>query len=154
MTGEDPRNEFDLVESKPAPEMPAWLISVGLLLATLVAFIYWANLPYRPRAQGQLTACKSNLKNLATALEMYASDNQGLYPDLLSKVVDGRYLKTLPTCPSAQQMTYGNYHNFDKRSNFVMCCGGDNHARAYKAYSAPSRNFPAYRGDIGLIDHP
>ena len=34
----------------------------------------------KARAQGQLTACKSNCKNLATALEMYASDNGGRYP--------------------------------------------------------------------------
>ena len=34
----------------------------------------------RARAQGQLTACKSNLKNIGTALEMYSTDNGGRFP--------------------------------------------------------------------------
>ena len=32
----------------------------------------------RARAQGQLTACKSNLKNIGTALEMYSTDNSAV----------------------------------------------------------------------------
>ena len=31
----------------------------------------------RARAQGQLTACKSNLKNIGTAMEMYSTDWSG-----------------------------------------------------------------------------
>ena len=34
----------------------------------------------RARAQGQLTACKSNLKNIGTAMEMYSTDWSGKYP--------------------------------------------------------------------------
>ena len=34
----------------------------------------------RARAQGQLTACKSNLKNIGTAMEMYSTDWGGKYP--------------------------------------------------------------------------
>ena len=49
---------------------------VGLLALSLTI------LPPRVegRSQGQLTACKSNLKNIATALEMYSTDNSGQYP--------------------------------------------------------------------------
>lgn len=43
----------------------------------------------RLRSEGQLTACQSNLKNLATALEMYASDNKDLYPRKLGDVLPG-----------------------------------------------------------------
>ena len=34
----------------------------------------------RARAQGQLTACKSNLKNIGTAMEKYSTDWGGKYP--------------------------------------------------------------------------
>ena len=34
----------------------------------------------RARAQSQLTSCKSNLKNIGTALEMYFTDHNGQYP--------------------------------------------------------------------------
>ncbi|CAN0409467.1 unnamed protein product, partial [Phaeothamnion confervicola] len=53
--------------------------------------------------------CKSNLKNLATALEFYSTDNAGRYPNSISKIVPG-YLKTLPLCPSAGTDSYsGSY---------------------------------------------
>lgn len=48
-------------------------------LAGLVGpfYVYASTLPCRN--YGQLTACKSNCKNIATALEMYAGDNGGHY---------------------------------------------------------------------------
>jgi len=34
----------------------------------------------RAREASRLTACKSNLKNISTAVETYSNDNDGLYP--------------------------------------------------------------------------
>jgi len=59
----------------------------------------------RARARGQLTACKSNLKNIGTALEMYFTDNQGRYPVALSQLTPS-YLKSVPTCPATGKDTY------------------------------------------------
>ena len=57
-----------------------------LILAFFMVFasmLLSAFLFTRPRS-GQLAACESNLKNIATALEMYATDNCGDYPTSLS----------------------------------------------------------------------
>ena len=54
----------------------------------------------RARAQGLLTSCKSNLKNSATALEMYSTDNAGRYPtgtSLATGAITPAYLKSAPT---------------------------------------------------------
>jgi len=57
------------------------------------------------------SACKSNLKNIATALEMYATDNRGRYPTGLDQLLQPPtpYLKQIPTCPAAGRSTYGDY---------------------------------------------
>lgn len=60
----------------------------------------------RARAQSQLSACEANEKSLATALEMYSTDNNGNYPTgaLLTPgvltLITPTYLRTLPTCPA------------------------------------------------------
>lgn len=43
--------------------------------------------------------------NVAMTLDMYATDNHGLYPDALAQVTP-KYLKTIPTCPSVGRDTY------------------------------------------------
>lgn len=102
-----------------------------------------------------MTGCKSNHKNLATALEMYASDNQGRYPVGFSSLTAGGYLKTIPTCPTAKADTYSP--SYQARSNpdaFSFCCTGNNHAPAYTAFTGNSSGFPQYNSIDGLIDHP
>ena len=42
-------------------------------------------------------ACKSNLKNIATALEMYSTDHEGEFPDSLEELTPN-YLRKLPRC--------------------------------------------------------
>lgn len=103
--------------------------------------------------QGQLTACKSNLKNIATALEIYSSDNHGQYPATLEKLIPGNYLKVVPTCPAAGGVTY-IYHRSTEPDSFRFACAGNNHARAYTGFSTSSNNFPRYSAEDGLIDHP
>ena len=57
----------------------------------------------KARAQGQLTACKSNLKNIGTAMEMFSADHNGRYPttkqDILGTAANPGYMKVIPTCP-------------------------------------------------------
>jgi|EP01012_Entosiphon_sulcatum_P053536 prepilin-type N-terminal cleavage/methylation domain-containing protein len=117
----------------------------------------------KARAQGQLTACKSNLKNIATALEMYASDFGGRYPNnaTADQLTSGNYLKLIPTCPAAGKNTYstsnggvGVYTSITTPDSFTMVCVGTNHAKAYTGYSVSSTNFPQYFAEVGLVDHP
>ncbi len=59
---------------------------------------------------GSLTACKSNLKNIGIALEMYSTDWSGSYPKSMTQLTPN-YLKTIPKCPKAEGDTYsGSYH--------------------------------------------
>jgi hypothetical protein len=103
---------------------------------------------------GQLTACKSNCKNIATALEMYADDNHGHYPRNLEQLTVGNYLKLIPTCPAVGRMTYTNYHVSQKPDSYRFACVGDNHARSYAHFGKPSNNCPRYNAESGLVDHP
>lgn len=102
-----------------------------------------------------MTACKSNCKNIATALELYASDNKGRYCRNLSVLTQGNYLKTIPTCASAGKDTYSDTFQMQLNpDNFTYCCGGNNHAKAYSGFNGKPDNFPQYSAEQGLVDHP
>lgn len=112
----------------------------------------------KARAQGQLTACKSNCKNIATALEMYASDMGGRYPPtagLSAKLTTGGYLKTIPTCPAAGTNTYSAQYKAEQTPDaFSFWCIGNNHGKAYTAFAGTSSGYPQYNATFGLVDHP
>jgi prepilin-type N-terminal cleavage/methylation domain-containing protein len=99
----------------------------------------------RARAQGQLTACKSNLKNISTAEEMYSTDNQGRYTSDFPSL-SPNYLKQLPTCPSSQQATSYSYTYAVTPDLFTLWCSGD------KAHSGAGLNTssPYYDSGTGL----
>ena len=111
----------------------------------------------RARAQGQLTACKSNLKNIGTAAEMYSTDWSGKYSSYVT--LTPNYLKVGPKCPTAGSDTYaanwktgatapGNgapgpvYTDY----YYVSCATG-----THLAVSV-SGAYPAYNGITGLIE--
>ena len=112
----------------------------------------------KARAQGQLTACKSNCKNIATALEMYSSDNGGRYPSSGSfetRLTGGNYLKLIPTCPAAGTNTYSPaFMSTQTPDSFSFYCSGNNHAKAYTGFNAAASGFPQYSAESGLLDHP
>lgn len=113
----------------------------------------------KARAQGQLTACKSNCKNIATALEMYASDNGGRYPSpaasLQASLTAGNYLKLIPTCPAAGSNTYsGTYMVTQTPDSFSYNCANNNHGKAYTGFTGAADNYPQYDAEQGLLDHP
>ena len=90
--------------------------------------------------------CKSNIKNLATALEMWSSDHGGQYPKRLDLLVP-TYLQAIPQCPAASQDTYSiNYQRQSQPDTFALCCTGPNHPEL----GAP--NYPAYSAEFGLLD--
>lgn len=81
------------------------------------------------RSQGRLAACESNIKNLATALEMYATDNTGTYPTQLNQLTvsagpGGGYMKVIPSCPLAanKDMPGYIYRSTTVPDNFVISC--------------------------------
>lgn len=104
------------------------------------------------RAQGQDTACKSNLTNIGCALEMYADDSGGLYPRTLA-ALSPAYLKTLPTCPVTGTITYaeGYWHRAGQGRRdpgaYTVVCAGDNHANV-----GDSPGYPQYSLTFGLTE--
>lgn len=110
------------------------LVKVGLMVWMLAALL----IPnfIRCRNYGPLTCCNSNLKNIGTGLEMYATDWGGHYPRNLNQLVP-TYLKELPECSEVGRMTYraefgpeasGNSKHL--RDYCLVECTGDNHANS------------------------
>ena len=106
----------------------------------------------RSRSGGRMVACKSSLKNLGTAMEMYSSDWSGKYPSTLAQLTPN-YLKTLPECSSVSRVTYklstGNtaYNSAGFEDYYFLWCDSDNHANI-----GLSPGYPQYDGIQGLIE--
>lgn len=101
----------------------------------------------RARAQGQLTACKSNLRNIATAIEMYAVDNGARYPHSV-QILTPNYLRMLPECPTASSETYSSgYTSSVSPDNFNFFCEGSFHAAL-----SLGADHPVWNSDVGLIE--
>lgn len=94
--------------------------------------------------QSTLTRCKSNLKNVATALEMYSTDNSGRYPTRLAALCPN-YLLRIPECPAAQKDTYTqSYASTQIPDQFAVYCSGRHHALP--------PNLPAFDSNLGLVE--
>lgn len=123
--------------------------AVTLLLGAILAPNF-----VRARYRSPTTACKSNLKNIGTAMEMYSMDHDGKYPRNLSFLTPN-YLKTIPECHMPGSLGYfaefgpGAALNEGFVDYYYLECVGTGH----EDYGIP-RNFPAYDGIQGLIERP
>ena len=102
--------------------------------------------------QRDYESCQENLKNLATALEMYSTDNSRHYPEKLEQLVPG-ILKSIPTCPSAKRDTYSKGYKLSPDDHhWRISCKGNNHILAGIPSNLPGRNwtslFTCRTGDI------
>ncbi|GEM_PF-360314 len=95
---------------------------------------------------GKLTGCKSNLKNIGTALEMYSTDHSGRYPLSLAALTPN-YLKSIPTCTSSGLRNYA-YTSGSVPDIYTVWCQGKNHA----SQNTPE-NYPEYDSMTGLIEY-
>lgn len=145
-----------MVEQNPKNATRKRLLLRGVitlvLLASLGALIAPNFTRYRCRV-GPTTMCKSNLKNIGTALEMYSTDWSGHYPRNLN-LLTPNYLKTLPVCPGAKRVTYradfgpsapGNEGHLE--DYFYVECTGLNHE-----YLELPADYPKYTSEYGLIE--
>ncbi len=139
------------------------LIQFAIYSVVTVVVFGWAILSpgyIKAPDQGKLTACKSNLKNIATACEMYSTDFKGHYPPTLS-LLTPNYLKVIPNCSAAKSDTYSATYQSTPPSDeqspeeqvggaYTFYCRGKNHEKA----SNTPENFPQYSSYQGLIDRP
>lgn len=80
------------------------VLAVVVVLAAILFPVF-----NRVREQGRATTCRSNLKQLATAVQLYAQDNNGRIPFLFDENILASYLgnvanaKNMFFCPSQTQ---------------------------------------------------
>ncbi|MBQ7568929.1 prepilin-type N-terminal cleavage/methylation domain-containing protein [bacterium] len=95
------------------------------LLASLVFPSY-----ARSRSLSKLSSCKQNLRNIAAALEGYATDH-GNYPDSLTKLTQGDrpYIKRLPSCKACGDISsyVEGYQHSEHPNVFTLTCKGSYH---------------------------
>lgn len=109
----------------------------------------------RSRSCGRYTQCQSNCKNIGTALEMYAGDNNDTFPKRLEMLTPD-YLRIIPTCSAYEAKIelirrkrpgYNDtYLVSDDFSAYTFYCG----SRDHDAVGVPD-NYPQYNSREGLI---
>ena len=126
------------------------------ILFVLAAVIVPNFIIARIRGGGSISACKSNLKNLGTAFEMYSTDWSGKYPPIgrERELLAPNYLKTIPECPSSGTDSYtissdpsGPYNTEGFTDYYYIQCTTAHHEAA-----GGVKNFPQYDGITGLIE--
>lgn len=117
------------------------IVTIAGMICFLLSGILAPNF-LRARASGVLTGCKSNLKNIGTAMEMYSSDNKGRYPRNLAAITPN-YLRTIPTCSSSGTISY-RYVSTTAPDIYTVWCHGDYHTPMSRI------NMPEYDSIEGL----
>jgi hypothetical protein len=126
-------------------ERAGTLLYVALFaLAALVVPAYLQAL-----SRHKLQTCQANLKNIASALELYGADHPGHLPPQLSGLCP-EYLRRVPHCPAANRDTYSesfelqNSNDPDLPPSFRLSCSGGHHLGLAEA------DAPAYDSEQGL----
>jgi hypothetical protein len=89
---------------------------------------------------GRYFDCCSNLKNLGVALEMWATDNDGKYPEKLVQL-NPSYLIVMPSCPNSDGRIYG--YQKSGEDEFKLTCSGE--------HSEVGGKPPAYDSSSGIL---
>jgi type IV pilus assembly protein PilA len=124
------------------------LIELMIVIA-IIAILAAVLIPnfVRARSMAQLAGCKSNLKNIATALEAYSVDHNGHYPSALTQITPN-YIRAVPDCPAASSDTYsGAYTVAFLPDSFEVFCEGTVHQAL-----AVTVDYPRWDSGRGLIE--
>lgn len=115
---------------------------IGILAAILVPNMV------RSKNQGRLSACKQNVRAMASAIESYATDNRGRYPSTLNRLSPA-FISALPTCPVTKSSSpyETGYESSTGPDNYTISCAGGNHTTV----GLPA-NYPQYNAATGLSD--
>ena len=133
-----------------------FLIILGVLGLLVIALAFIIPRVIAARSRSTLIPCKSNLKNIGTAMDMYSTDWSGKYPSSLTELVPN-YLKTIPECydvdgPSYRLATGPNvgYNTQHLQDYYILWCAGDHHQKKHGLQV----NFPQYDSLKGLMEEP
>jgi prepilin-type N-terminal cleavage/methylation domain-containing protein len=124
------------------------LIEIAVVVA-IIAILLALVLPNltRSTAQGRLSACKTNLRNLVSGIELYAMDNGSLPPPSLGTLVP-TYVAALPVCPATGLDSYSpGYVSVNYPTNYTIMCAGTGHVGIYYR-----PDYPQYAFGQGIIE--
>ena len=126
---------------------------IELLIAiAIIALLAAISIPrfVTARYRAYLSACLSNEKNLATALESYRTDNHDYPSSITALVVSGGagHINALPTCPSIPTTGY-TYEVAPDGQYFTLVCPGYHHFQV--AHQNPG--YPQYTASGGLEEN-
>jgi len=118
---------------------------IAILAAILIpSFIH-------ARAQSQLAACESNIRNLGTSTEMYANDYNGNYPTTsvtgAFALLSPAYVRQFPTCP-ASGSAYA-YTGTSGPAAYTYFSIGQAHKTVTGTCCSP--NFPEFSSKGGIV---
>lgn len=101
----------------------------------------WQAEPEDSGPEGQLTHCKSNLKHIATALDMFVVDH-GRPPENLAQLTP-TYLRQLPKCPTSDSSDDYSQTYKVQGKNYTIGCRADHTVagckKGYPKYSSRNR---------------
>lgn len=97
-----------------------------------------------------ILGCTQNLKNIATGLEMWASDHEGRYPKDLKELVP-KYIEHVPPCPAALKDTYSATYREAGSEGFSLYCGGHNHSDFGLPANQPTMDARHYLGPQSML---
>ena len=107
-------------------ERALWL-GVSLAILCIFASIMVPNF-YRMRATNRHSSCVTNVKRIKVALELYAKEHDGTYPETIMDLYP-KYLSYQPKCPSVGEDTYRLTITTDDQGghSYLFVCQGSNH---------------------------
>jgi predicted Ser/Thr protein kinase len=138
----------------------------GMIVSACIIILMLVLVPNfnRARIDGAAISCKSNMKTLAQALEMYQGEHERLYPPSLGALTP-MYLKTLPVCmltifPDVEVPYFPepwwkklppcsySYERNNWCDNYTITCHAPIHEKL-----CGSPGFPLYCADFGLFEY-
>lgn len=69
------------------------MVSVGIMALSFLAFLIYSQVVSSSDEHAKLQLCKTNMFNLADAIEKYKSDHNNHYPQTIEALADGKYLE-------------------------------------------------------------
>jgi hypothetical protein len=120
----------------------ARLITVTVIVLAIFGYFFVYPNYMRARTSGRFTHCCGNLKKIGIALEEYAKQHNGRYPDALPRLTPA-YLRKIPHCPVSRNSVYEYVHS-SKPEAYTVYCLGDYHSPMSR------RNSPKYDSIQGL----
>ena len=135
---------------KRAKESSGFTLIELMIVIAILSILMMIMIPnmIRSRDQAKLSSCQANLRNIAAALENYATENGGRYPEDLETLcpkedASKRFMKSVPLCPvTGTKETYikGYTMVVTPDDSYTVCCSGENHAILGIPANYPSQN--------------